>query len=486
MKFLKSSIIAKLWLIMVILVLVVIWVSGLAQSSIISKIYFDQQVEQLSNQGKDIALLINSGKDIKEKIKLLSDMTHTNIMLVDPEGYLEECHGMGMNMSVGNSLNDRVSILGHHGNLMTREELTRVLSGETVAYRGPNHFVDTDVLSVAVPVKAQGVVSGAVILSAPLTPYEDRLADFQRVILNVGIGGIILATFLSLLLSRSLSRPLIQMNTVARGLAAGDFSRKVAVITEDEVGILARSLNTLSGQLQEKIQALERLDNTRKDFVASISHELKTPLTIMQGYAEALQDNLAETEEERQEHISCIIDEIQRLKRLVAELLDLRRIEMGQERIELRQLDAVPILIKSMDKMKTMACEKGIFLEGIFPEGLPHVKSNPDRLEQVMMNLLDNAIRHTPQGGTVKVDVSGANNCIAIRVTDSGPGIPESELDLIWEKFYKVDKSRARTGGGTGLGLAIVKRLIENMGGSVSVSSIMGRGTTFLISLSID
>lgn len=481
MKFLKSSIIAKLWLIMVILVLMVIWVSGLAQSNIIRKIYFDQQVEQLSNQGKDIAMLISSGEGIKERIKFLSDMTHTNIMLVDPEGYLEECHGMGMNMSLGKSINDRVSILGHHGNLMTREELRRVLSGETVAYRGPNHFVDTDVLSVAVPVKSQGPVTGAVIISAPLTPYENRLADYQRVILNVGIGGIILATFLSLLLSRSLSRPLIQMNTVARGLAAGDFSRKVEVKTRDEIGVLASSLNTLSGQLQDKIQALERLDNARKDFVASISHELKTPLTIMQGYAEALQDNLAETEEERQEHISCIIDEIQRLKRLVAELLDLRRIEMGQEIIELKQMDIVPILMKSIGKMKTVAYEKGITLEGELPISMPQVKSNPDRLEQVMINLLDNAMRHTPPGGIIKVDVSGTGRFIEVRVADSGPGIPESDLELIWEKFYKVDKSRTRNGGGTGLGLAIVKRLIENMCGSITVSSVEGKGTTFSI-----
>lgn len=482
MRFLKSSIIAKLWFIMVILVLMVIWVSGLAQSNIIRKIYYDQQVEQLSNQGKDIAVLIGPGSDIKENIKLLSDMTHTNIMFVDPEGFLEECHGMGMNMSLGEGINDRVSILGHHGNLMTREELGRVLSGETVAYRGPNHFVDTDVLSVAVPVKSQGLVTGAVIISAPLTPYEDRLADYQRVILNVGIGGIILATFLSLLLSRSLSRPLIQMNNVARGLAAGDFSRKVEVKTRDEIGVLASSLNTLSGQLQDKIQALERLDNTRKDFVASISHELKTPLTIMQGYAEALQDNLAETEEERQEHISCIIDEIQRLKRLVAELLDLRRIEMGQEIIELKQMDIVPVLMKSIDKMKTVALEKGITLEGKLPASIPYVELNPDRLEQVMINLLDNAIRHTPPGGIVKVDVSGAGKFIEIRVADSGPGIPESELELIWEKFYKVDKSRTRNGGGTGLGLAIVKRLIENMCGTVTVSSTEGKGTTFVIS----
>ncbi len=483
MSIFKKSILVKLWLGMVILVLVIIWLSGLAQSNIIRKIYYDQQVSQLTVQGIDIASLSGSGKDMTEQIKLLAAMTHTNIMTVDTKGYIEECQGLGMDMSLGKNPANRVSVLGHNGNLMTREELSRVMSGATVVYRGPSQIINTDVLSVAVPVKSRGAVTGSVIISAPLISYENRLADYQRMILNIGIGGIVLATLLSLLLSRSLSRPLIQMNTVARGLAAGDFSHKVEVKTEDEVGVLAHSLNSLSEQLQEKIRALERLDNTRKDFVASISHELRTPLTVMQGYAEALQDNLAETEEERQEHIYYIIDEIQRLRRLVAELLDLRRIESGQDRIELQRLDPLPVLMKSMDKMKVLADEKVVCLTSSISGAIPSVRSNPDRLEQVMINLLENAVRHTRRGGTVNTVALTEGNYIAVSVTDSGTGIPEKELDLIWEKFYKIDKARTRTGGGTGLGLAIVKRIVENMGGTVSVSSIENTGTTFTFTL---
>ncbi len=485
MNFIRKSIIAKLWLVMVLLVLVIMWISGFAQANIIRKLYYDQQFEQLAGQGEDIASVISNGDNIKEKIRFLSGMSHTNIMLVDREGYIVECHGMGMNMSIGNNLTDKVSIFGHHGNLLTTGEFDKVMSGRIVSYRGQNHIVNTDVLSVAVPVKTKGVVTGAVILSAPLTTYEKQLAELQRVILNVGIGGVILATLLSLLLSRSLSRPLIQMNTVARGMAAGNFSRKVEVKTEDEVGVLAVSLNNLSQQLQEKIQALERLDNTRKDFVASISHELRTPLTVMQGYAEALQDNLAESEEERQEHIGFIVDEIQRLKRLVAELLDLRRIETGQEKIELKTMNPLPVLEKSLDKMKAVAEEKKVCLKGVLPDRIPPVKSNPDRLYQVMINLLDNAIRHTPGGGTVSATVEIKEEFVEVRLSDTGPGIPENEIELIWEKFYKTDKSRARKGDGTGLGLAIVKRLIENMGGTVSVSSNIGKGTTFSFTMPV-
>ncbi|MFZ5597081.1 MAG: ATP-binding protein [Bacillota bacterium] len=479
MSIFKKSILIKLWLAMVTLVLAVIWVSSLAQSNMTKKIYYDQQEKQLTELVKDIASLAGTGKDASEQIKLISAMTHTNIMIVDTEGNILQCQGLGMDMNFLNNPKDRVNAVGHHGNLITKDDLNRVLSGLTTAYRGPSQIVNTDVLSVATPVSTGGVVTGAVVLSAALTTYEEKLAEYQRIILNVGMGGIIMATVLSLLLSRSLSRPLIQMNQAARGLAAGDFSCRVEVNSEDEVGVLARSLNTLSLQLQEKIKALELLDNTRKDFVAGVSHELRTPLTIMLGYAEALQDNLAGTEEERQEYIAFIIDEIHRLKRLVADLLDMRRIETGQEKIELQQLNPLPVLIKSIDKMNAVAAVKEIRLTRRLPVDLPLVISNQDRLEQVMTNLLDNAIRHSRQGGVVVVTASADDNFLSVSVTDSGMGIPEEEQDLIWEKFYKIDKSRTRSGGGTGLGLAIVKRIVENMGGTVSVASVQNTGATF-------
>lgn len=320
-------------------------------------------------------------------------------------------------------------------------------------------------------------------MNAPLTPHQDRLVALRRAIFGVGIGGILLAALLSFVLSRSLSRPLLEMNSAARAMAAGDFSRKVEVRTGDEIGLLANSLNTLSGQLQEKIFTLERLDETRKDFVAGISHELRTPLAIMQGYAEALQDNIAETEEERQEQINSIMEEIQRLKRLVAELLDLRGIETGQQRFELSQVEILPVIEKSIEKMKTLAQEKGVILESSFAEQLPLVKSNPDRLEQVMINLLDNAITYTPGGGKVEVKVSSSSGHVLVQVVDGGPGIPVDEQELVWEKFYKVDKSRTRSAGGTGLGLSILKRLVEHMGGEIRVSNAGGSGAVFSFTL---
>lgn len=479
MNFLKKSIVFRLWLAMVILVLVITWTTGMVQSNIIKKAYYKQQTDNILRQGNDIAGVLINGGNTREKISLLSEMTHTNIMLVDPDGYILECHGMGMNMS-----STKISILGHHGDLITMEDLKKVLAGERVFKSGINDIIDANVLSVMVPYTAGRETEGAVIVSHSIAAIEGQLSEYQSIILNVGIGGIILATFLSLLFSRSLSRPLIQMNRVARALTRGDYSRKVDVNSQDEIGVLANSLNTLSGELQEKIATLERVDQTRKDFVAGISHELRTPLTIIQGYAEALKDNVAESEEDRRDCIDGIVEETGRLKRLVFDLLDLRRIESGQENIELSEFDISPVLLKTAEKMGFFIEQKEIALDLEIPEDIPPVLANPDRLQQILFNLLENAVRYTPTGGSVKVNTAVLNGFVKISVTDSGPGIPADEQELIWEKFYKVDKSRARReGGGTGLGLAIVKRLVEKIGGRVYVESTPGKGTTFSFTL---
>ncbi len=486
MNFFRKSVVAKLWLAMVLLVLIITWVTGMVQTNFITKIYYKQQTDHIYRQGYDIAGAINSGKDIRERINLLSDMTNTNIMLVDSKGLIQECQGMGMNISPEDTANRGISLIGHHGDLIGHDDLKKVLSGEPMAFRGMNLIINTEVLSVAVPVKTGGIITGVVIVSHSMAAIEEDVSDFQKVIINVGVGGITLATLLSLLFSRSLSRPLIQMKSVALGLSGGDFSKKIEVKSEDEIGDLAASLNKLSAELQEKITALEKLDNTRKDFVAGVSHELRTPLTIIQGYAEALQDNVAGTEEERRECIDGIVSESGRVRRLISDLLDLRRIESGQEYIELVNFDALPILAGTVDKMRALAEEKGIELSVDVSGSLPAVRANPDRLEQVITNLVENALRFTPPGGKVVVNVYRDGAFACVKVADSGPGIPQDQQDLIWEKFYKVDKSRVRNNvGGTGLGLATVKRLVENMGGGVSVESTPGQGATFIFTLKL-
>nr|WP_275422381.1 ATP-binding protein [Paenibacillus mucilaginosus] len=234
-----------------------------------------------------------------------------------------------------------------------------------------------------------------------------------------------------------------------------------------------------------------RLDKVRKDFVANVSHELRTPLSMLQGYSEALIDDIAATPEERKELAQVIYDESLRMGRLVADLLDLAKLETGNMEMAFRELDVRVFLRRIQRKFMALSKERDITLNCIVPETeLILRQADEDRLEQVLTNLLDNAIRHTPAGAEIRLSASGTRHkgdpAVLIEVADQGYGIPAADLPFIFERFYKADKARTRgVSGGTGLGLSIVKNIVEAHRGVVSAKSQPGQGTTFSITLPV-
>jgi two-component system sensor histidine kinase ResE len=233
-----------------------------------------------------------------------------------------------------------------------------------------------------------------------------------------------------------------------------------------------------------------RLDKLRKDFVANVSHELRTPLSMLQGYSEALLDDIAGTPEERKELAQVIHDESLRMGRLVRDLLDLARMEAGHLEMNFRAVEMNALIKRIYRKFSVLAKEQGIQLAYDLPEHeLWLQKADEDRLEQVLTNLLDNAFRHTPGGASIRmkaepVKLGAGENGLLLEVSDEGQGIPPEDVPYIFERFYKADKARTRgSTGGTGLGLAIVKNIVEAHGGTVTVKSVLGHGTTFSILL---
>lgn len=224
-----------------------------------------------------------------------------------------------------------------------------------------------------------------------------------------------------------------------------------------------------------------KLDKLRNDFIANVSHELRTPISMMQGYSEAIVDDIAGTDEEKKEMASVIYDESLRMGRLVNELLDLARMEAGHIQLTMEETEVNSYLQRIIRKFQGLAKEKEISLEhDLQSKGVP-IQIDPDRIEQVMTNLIDNAIRHTPQNGEVKVLERSDERGLFIEVKDSGSGIPEEDLPFVFERFYKADKARTRGRSGTGLGLAIAKNIIEAHKGHITVQSKTGHGTTFSI-----
>jgi len=229
-----------------------------------------------------------------------------------------------------------------------------------------------------------------------------------------------------------------------------------------------------------------RLDKLRSDFIANVSHELRTPIAMLQGYSEAIVDDMVSSEEERKEMTKIIYEESQRMGRLVTDLLDLARMESGRMRLYKENVPIHTVIKRITQKFTQAAKESGVILryESSVSENLD-VEIDEDRIEQVLTNLIDNAIRHTPNEGKVTIRVEKEKAFVKISVEDTGTGIPFEDLPYVFERFYKADKSRRRGKGGTGLGLAIAKNMVEAHDGNISVNSNEKLGTTFVFNLPI-
>ena len=303
------------------------------------------------------------------------------------------------------------------------------------------------------------------------------------------VGGV-LSVLLALIISWSVSSPLRRLAKAADAIAQGDYDQTVPAQGPAEVQELAQNFNSMVEQVKASQQS-------QRDFLANVSHDLKTPITSIQGFAQAITDGAASDPDSVRRSASIIRDEAERMSRMVSELLDLARIESGQivMRREAVHLDAV--LRDCVDKLVLRAQQGNIKLESQVPGDLPVITGDGDRLAQVFTNLLDNALKHTPEGGRVTVaarSLSGSSIVrrgktwpagIEVAVADTGSGIPPEDLGRIFERFYQVDKSRPR-GGGLGLGLAIVKQIVEAHYGMIRAESVMGLGTRFVVTLPLD
>jgi signal transduction histidine kinase len=286
---------------------------------------------------------------------------------------------------------------------------------------------------------------------------------------------ILVAVILAILIARSIAQPLGKMATVAQGIAQGDYTLGAPESGPDEVRALGQALNSMKQQVQANQQG-------QRDFLANVSHELKTPLTSIQGFAQAMLDGAAATPDAIQRSAGIIFSEADRMRRLVEGLLDLARLDAGLRMLNRTSLDLRAMLAAVAEKFSLRAQEKGVELRLELPSTLPAMAGDADRLAQVFNNLLDNAVKHTPTGGKVTVAATATPGWVEASVGDTGPGIPAEDLSRIFERFYQVDKSRARRAG-VGLGLTISKEIVEAHGGSLRAESVVGLGSRFVVRL---
>lgn len=297
-------------------------------------------------------------------------------------------------------------------------------------------------------------------------------------------------------LGRKFTRPITEMTDVANSIARLDFSKKYSGEHNDEIGELGKSLNQMSDylesaildmqqmnvQLQKEIEEKQRIDDMRREFIINISHDLKTPIALIQGYAEGLRVGINESEEDKNYYCDIIVDEAKRMNYLVRQLLDLSRIELGNTVPSLSDFDAYELMEAVVEKTQVMWQEKQLHIDlsGI---GEQTLSADYDMLERAVMNYMTNAIDHTPEGGNIWLLTGEDTRHILLAVRNEGSTLATEEMDKIWDKFYKLDKARTRvSGGGSGIGLSIVRAIMHAHNGGCGVRNVAG-GVEFYLSL---
>ena len=302
-------------------------------------------------------------------------------------------------------------------------------------------------------------------------------ADFAKPFLWAGLVALAVSILIAVLLARSVYVPIRRVTNAAEEIARGNYDQEVPVAGPKEVKGLAASFNQMAKQVKRSQQML-------RDFVADASHELRSPLTSIKGFAQAIVDGTAKNKAAQLKAARVIEDESKRMMRLVEELLEFSRLESGQVKMVKESVDLKDLLQQCHEIFLMQAKEKNIQLKTDI-EPLPPVVGDIDRLEQVFSNLLDNALKHTPSGGKISIIARlPYPNFVEIAVTDTGPGIPGEQLRHVFERFYRADPSAGEAGAG--LGLAIARQIVLAHGGDIMAKSTLGQGTEFLVRLPVN
>jgi signal transduction histidine kinase len=300
---------------------------------------------------------------------------------------------------------------------------------------------------------------------------------YNAILISAGISAI-MAFGLGFLLSRKVIRPLRKLEQASESIADGNYNLVLKPEGKDDLGRLASSFNKMS-------RALRQTEQKRKDLVADLSHELRTPLSSIQGYTEALRDNLIQDPRRREEVYDYVLNEVRHMTTMVNSVRQWVNNEQVLEQLKLEDVEVKPVIQTVIDRHARRAEDKGVKLVLVVDEPEPKVKADPEILTQIISNLVDNSLRYTPNGGEVQVEIKylSRGKQVQFEVRDTGCGIPPEHLPFVFERFYRVDKSRNRTTGGTGLGLAIVRDAVQAQGGEIKLESDVAKGTSVIFLL---
>lgn len=372
------------------------------------------------------------------------------------QGFRGGQNGLGAGMLA--MMNQRLILTDAHGQVLydtNGEFVGKTLSPSQVQVGAPIQ-VDGEIVGTLIATPGPQFVSG--------TPAGDFVQAVNRSIWLALIAAGSLALILGAGLFFQITRPLRRLQKAAQAISTGDLSQRVSVQTKDEIGDLGRSFNQMA-------ESLSRAQTQRRQMIADVAHELRTPLAVLQANVEGMQDGVVQNDTEQ---LGALHEQVLHLNRLVGDLRLLSLAEAGELKLERQSADLGLLVARAAEQFRTRAAQKNISLNVTVEKDLPQASVDTDRINQALNNLLENALRYTPDGGWIEVGAAagqGRPGQIRLWVADTGPGIASEDLPFIFDRFYRGDKSRSRASGGSGLGLAIVKQLIEAHAGKVEVEN---------------
>lgn len=466
-----KSIFVKLLVTYLAIIISVIAVLSFFISMTYSWYVFDQKQKELEKTGYYVNELVN-----KLERKEISQ-TELNYSL-DSMGYISDSSIYAIRIDKKALENPKSIQLGEDlEESYLFSDLQRILNGENVFRKKQySQKLDTYVVFSGIPWKANSGISGAILLFSPISQISSNITKLNLVIWIMALVLIILSAIVIYFNSLRISKPIKQMEIAAGKLAAGERSDDLIVVdSADEIGKLAKSFNYMKQQLVST-------EKMRSDFIASVSHDMRTPLTSINGFVSGMLDGIVKPEDYNK-YLNIIKDETIRLTRLTNDILHLAKIQSGSIRLVREKLKVKDMLNFVINSTRAIMEEKSISLTLECDDTLM-VCADSDKLKQILINIIDNAVKYTGYGGEICVNVSlrSKPSVTEFRIRDTGIGISAEELPLIFEKFYRVDKSRSLPGG-TGLGLNITKSLIELHGGKIWAVSEMGAGTEIIFEL---
>ena len=340
-------------------------------------------------------------------------------------------------------------------------------------------------MDVAIPLSGAGGRYIVYIIDNKAT-VQSLGRDLSSIILEAMGVGLMISVLMSLLLAKTLVTPIQELTRAAERVASGDFDHKLENSAQDEIGVLSNTFNNMADTLEDTLNDLKKSEQMRREFVANVSHELRTPITSVKSYSETLLEDPDMDPEMRQKFLGVILNESDRMSKIVQDLLTLSRFDAGSIEFSFTTFSFEKSVrdVYSAMRMEAQKHSHEFTLE--FRTPIPDIVGDRGRIEQVLINMVSNAIKYTRDGGRVKMTAGAKDGQVWCTVRDNGIGIPQQDVGRVFDRFYRVDKARSRESGGTGLGLSIASEIVSRHGGKLEIESKEGRGTAITVRLPVE